>query len=138
MTAVEWADKYFYLSPESSYQEGPWTTQPVQIVPLNLMGNDDVQEVDLRKSARIGYTKMLLAATGYLIEHKKRNVGIWREDDDRAAKFTTLELDNAIRDCNPWSAILPDIGKKTEKNNAEFKQFIGATLHVRGGHAAGG
>ena len=138
MTAVEWADKYFYLSPESSYQEGPWTTQPVQIVPLNLMGNDDVQEVDLRKSARIGYTKMLLAATGYLIEHKKRNVGIWREDDDRAAKFTTLELDNAIRDCKPWSAILPDIGKKTEKNNAEFKQFIGATLHVRGGHAAGG
>ncbi len=138
MTAVEWADKHFYLSPESSYQEGPWTTQPVQVVPLNLMGNDDVQEVDLRKSARIGYTKMLLAATGYLIEHKKRNVGIWREDAEKAARFTTLELDNAIRDCKPLAAILPDLGKKTEKNNAEFKQFIGASLHIRGGHAAGG
>ena len=138
MTGVEWADKYFYLSPESSYQEGPWTTQPVQIVPLNLMCNDDVEEVDLRKSARIGYTKMLLAATLFLAAHKKRNVGIWREDDGRAEGFVNLELDNAIRDCKPVAAIFPDLGKKTEHNNKEYKQLIGSAIHVRGGHAAGG
>lgn len=138
MSAVEWCDEHFYLSAESSYQEGPWTTQPVQVVPLNLMGNDDVEEVDLRKSARIGYTKMLIGATLYLAEHKKRNVGIWREDDDKAAKFTTLELDTAMRDCKPVAAVFPDLGKKSEKNNSDFKQLIGATIHIRGGHAAGG
>lgn len=138
MTAVEWADKHFYLSPESSYVEGPWTTQPVQVVPLNLMGNDDVRVFSWRKSARIGYTKMLSAAVLYLGEHKKRNIGIWREDDGAAAEFVNLELDPAIRDCKPVAKIFPDIGKKSEKNKVDEKHLTGFSIHIRGGQAAGG
>ncbi|MDN6323512.1 MAG: phage terminase large subunit family protein, partial [Halomonas sp.] len=40
MTAVEWADSNFYLSSESSYHEGRWTTLPFQVAMLNAMGND--------------------------------------------------------------------------------------------------
>ena len=138
MTAVEWADKHFYLSPESSYVEGPWTTQPVQVVPLNLMGNDDVTEFSMRKSARIGYTKMLTAAVLYLGEHKKRNIGIWREDDGAAAEYVNLELDPAMRDCKPVAKIFPDIHKKSEKNKVDEKHLIGFSIHIRGGQAAGG
>src|SRR5450830_764326 len=74
LTAVEWANKHFYLSSESSYQEGRWTTAPFQIAILNAMGNDLIAVVNVLKSARVGYTKMLVANKGYKIQHKKRNV----------------------------------------------------------------
>lgn len=137
-TAVEWADKNFYLSAESSYTEGQWTTHAVQRAILNAMGNDDIREVDFRKSARIGYTKMLLAATLYMAEHKKRNIGIWREDDDAAAEFVNLELDPAMRDCPAIVDIFPDVGKKSSKNKVDEKFLLGCSMHIRGGQAAGG
>jgi len=33
LTGTEWANKYFYLSPESSGIEGKWETLPYQIGP---------------------------------------------------------------------------------------------------------
>ncbi|MCY1455292.1 Phage terminase large subunit [compost metagenome] len=74
LTAVEWADKHFYLSAESSYNEGRWVTAPVQRAILNAMGNDLILTVNFIKSARIGYTKLLMANVGYKIQHKRRNV----------------------------------------------------------------
>ncbi len=77
MTAVEWAedpDDGFYMSAESSYNEGKWKTAPFQVAILNAMGNDLIRVVNFVKSARIGYTKMLMANIGYKIQHKRRNV----------------------------------------------------------------
>lgn len=137
-TAVEWADQHFYLSPESSYVEGPWTTQPIQKAPLNMMGNDDIQIYSERKSARIGYTKRLQAAALYLAAHKRRNVGIWREDDSAAADFVNTELDPSIRDCEAIKEIFPDWRKKSENNKVDYKKMLGCSIHIKGGQAAGG
>ncbi|EOG2982359.1 phage terminase large subunit family protein, partial [Salmonella enterica] len=60
MTAVEWADKYYYLPKESSYGSGEWKTLPFQVAIMNSMGCDRIRTVNLIKSARVGYTKMLL------------------------------------------------------------------------------
>ncbi len=43
MTAVEWADQYYYLPKESSYGDGEWKTLPFQIAIMNSMGNDQVR-----------------------------------------------------------------------------------------------
>lgn len=67
MTAVEWADQYYYLPKESSYGDGEWKTLPFQIAIMNSMGNDQVRTVNLIKSARVGYTKMLLGVSGILL-----------------------------------------------------------------------
>lgn len=67
MTAVEWADQYYYLPKESSYGDGEWKTLPFQIAIMNSMGNDQVRTVNLIKSARVGYTKMLLGGAGILL-----------------------------------------------------------------------
>ncbi|MGV8671274.1 phage terminase large subunit family protein, partial [Pseudomonas aeruginosa] len=84
MTAVEWADKHFYMSAESSYNEGRWKTAPFQVAILNAMGNDLIRVVNFVKSARIGYTKLLLANIGYKIQHKRRNVMMWSPTDPDA------------------------------------------------------
>ncbi|BED22380.1 hypothetical protein VEE46_21480 [Escherichia coli] len=59
-TAVEWADANYYLPKESAYQEGRWETLPFQRAIMNAMGSDYIREVNVVKSARVGYSKMLL------------------------------------------------------------------------------
>ncbi|ARV31103.1 tail fiber protein [Escherichia coli] len=55
-TAVEWADANYYLPKESAYQEGRWETLPFQRAIMNAMGSDYIREVNVVKSARVGYT----------------------------------------------------------------------------------
>ena len=73
-TAAEWMDEEYYLSVEGSYQEGRWKSLPFQVAIINAMANDDIREVNFVKSARVGYTKMLVANIAYKIEHKKRGI----------------------------------------------------------------
>ncbi|SQL57352.1 terminase small subunit [Escherichia coli] len=80
-TAVEWADANYYLPKESAYQEGRWETLPFQRAIMNAMGSDYIREVNVVKSARVGYSKMLLGVYAYFIEHKQRNTLIWLERD---------------------------------------------------------
>ena len=55
-TAVEWADANYYLPKESAYQEGRWETLPFQRAIMNAMGSAYIREVNVVKSARVGYT----------------------------------------------------------------------------------
>lgn len=132
----EWAINHFWLSGESSAIEGPWRPSPPQVELLRLMTNDDVRILDVLKCARIGYTKMLLAAGGYFIEHKKRSGAIYQPTDSDAKEFSKGEVDPAIRDCRALAAALKGDAEKRGRNNTqELKQFLGAMLYIRGGHS---
>ena len=98
LTAVEWADTHFYLSSESSYQQGRWVTAAFQVAILNAMGNDLIRVFNLHKSARVGYTKMLMANIGYKIQHKKRNVLSYCPTDPDADELMKRHVDTMIRD----------------------------------------
>ena len=93
LTGVQWADKHFRLPEGSSQIAGQWTTQPVQVVMLNLMTNDRCREFGIQKSARLGYTKVLVAAMLYMAEHKKRSSVVFQPIDDEADGFVVDEVD---------------------------------------------
>jgi phage terminase large subunit GpA-like protein len=132
----EWAAEHFYLSTESSYVRQRWEAYPYQNDILDCMGNDDIEEVKFRKSARVGYTKMLLAAIGYFAEHKHRNQAVWQPTDEDSDEFVKTELDPMIRDVPAMRAIFPSFGKKHRDNTLRQRMFRGSTLHLRGGKAA--
>lgn len=137
MTAVEWADSNFYLSSESSYHEGRWTTLPFQVAMLNAMGNDEIRTVNIMKSARLGYTKMLLAAAGYLLEHKKRNILTFSPTDTDAESFMKTHLETMIRDVPVVLDLAPWHGRKHRDNTMHAKRFAnGKQVFVHGGKAA--
>ena len=137
MTAVEHADKYFYMSAESSYIEGDWKTAPYQIAILNAMGNDDIEEVNFQKSARVGYTKLVVACMSYFVEHKKRNVMAWFPDDGSRDVFSKTHIDPAIRDIPVLKNLFPWFDKKHKKNTIDAKVFSNQKqLMLRGGKAA--
>jgi terminase, large subunit len=134
LTGTEWADKYFYLSPESSGIEGRWKTLPYQIGPLNWMCDDDIEEFNWMKSARVGYTKCLLISIGYGIEHKKRNIALWQPTDGDAKDFMSDEVETMLRDVPQLGKLLRvPPGVKSKFSTIDKKTFHGAILDIKGG-----
>lgn len=115
-TAVEWADANYYLPKESAYQEGRWETLPFQRAIMNAMGSDYIREVNVVKSARVGYSKMLLGVYAYFIEHKQRNTLIWLPTDGDAENFMKTHVEPTIRDIPSLLALAPWYGKKHRDN----------------------
>ncbi|CAD5571950.1 terminase large subunit of prophage CP-933O [Escherichia coli] len=105
MTAVEWADQNYYLPKESSYGDGEWKTLPFQIAIMNSMGNDQIRTVNLIKSARVGYTKMLLGVVGYFIEHKSRNSLLFQPTDSAAEDFMKSHVVASSRYPKHWLTV---------------------------------
>src|SRR5690606_26865149 len=135
-TLEAWARANFYLSAESSYVEQTWTPWPFQRALLAVISNDDVAEVSVKKSARVGYTKILLAAIGYNAEHRRRNQCMWQPTDDDAEDFVKSELDPMLRDVACMRAVFPAYLARHKDNTLQQKKFIGSILRVRGGKAA--
>lgn len=133
MRCSEWADEYFYLSPESSAIQGRFDPWPYQTAVLDCMGNDEIRRVNVIKCARVGYTKCLAAATGYFHHHKKRNVVIYLPTDDEAAEFSKDTIDPMLRDVPELAAILTTTAGTAKENTLGTKNFLGSMLHVKGG-----
>ena len=134
---LEWAETNFYLSKESSYVEGMFEALEWQRAILNVISNDDVRIVDWIKSARVGASKIELAAAFYFLEHRQRNVLFYHPNDEEAKEFSKGDIDPALRDCRVMHGIFPHLGKQNSKNTEKYKEFLGATLRNRGGRAAG-
>lgn len=132
----EWAAENFYLSAESSYLEQSWVAYPYQVAIMDAISNDAVEEVVLRKSARVGYTKILLAAIAYFAEHRHRNQALWQPTDEDSDEFVKTELEPMIRDVPAMQRAFPDFQARNKANTLRQKSFIGCMLHLRGGKAA--
>jgi phage terminase large subunit GpA-like protein len=132
----QWAEQHFYLSAESSYVEQRWIAYPYQRAIMDCISNDDVEEVVFRKSARVGYTKMALAAIAYFVEHKRRNQAVWQPTDEDSDEFVKTELEPMLRDVPAMQLVFPSFMHKHKHNTLRQKIFLGAMLHMRGGKAA--
>ncbi|MFC5551768.1 phage terminase large subunit family protein [Massilia aerilata] len=136
VTLEEWAREHFYLSKESSYVEQSWVPWPFQRAILACISNDDIREIDFKKSARVGYTKILLAAVGYFAEHKRRNQALWQPTDGDSDEFVKTELDTMLRDVKVMRKAMPAHVSRHKDNTLAQKKFLGCLLHTRGGTAA--
>ena len=103
---------------------------------MDCMSNDDVRNVTVRKSARVGYTKMIVAALGYFAEHKRRNQLVFQPVDQDADDFVKDEVDPMLRDVPAVRNVFPHFGMKSKNNTLSKKVFNGSTLDIRGGKAA--
>jgi phage terminase large subunit GpA-like protein len=132
----QWAAEHFYLSAESSYVEQHWAPYPYQPAIMDCMSHDEIEEVDVEKSARVGYTKMLLAAIAYFAEHRRRNQAVWQPTDEDSDEFVKTELEPMIRDVPAIGRVFPEFLAKHRHNTLRQKIFLGSMLHLRGGKAA--
>ncbi|MCV6671999.1 phage terminase large subunit family protein [Salmonella enterica subsp. enterica serovar Typhimurium] len=137
LTTVQWADEYYYLPKESSYTPGKWETLPFQVAIMNAMGYELIRVVNLIKSARVGYTKMLLGVEGYFIEHKSRNSLLFQPTDSSAEDFMKSHVEPTIRDVPVLLGLAPWFGRKHRDNTLTLKRFSsGVGFWCLGGAAA--
>lgn len=132
----EWAARHYYLSAESSQKAERWAPWPFQTAIMDAMSNDAIEEVDVMKSARVGYTKMLLACLAYDAHHRRRNQALWQPTDDDATSFVKTELEPMLRDVTCMRDVFPTFLARHKDNTLQIKRFLGSVLHVLGGKAA--
>ena len=132
MTLSQWASKHFFLSPESSHKQGQWQAYPFQTAWMDWFSSDDIEEVTLRKSKRVGYTKTLVAFIAYNAAHRRRKQALWQPTDDDRDSFVKSEIDPMLRDVAALRPVLYGVKESTLK----LKQFLGSVLHTLGGKAA--
>jgi phage terminase large subunit GpA-like protein len=127
-----WAEQEFHLSAEASHQQGRWKAFPFQPGWMDAFSNDDIEEVDVRKSKRVGYTKTLVAFIAYNIAHRKRKQALWQPTDDDRDSFVKSEVDPMLRDVK---AVQP-YKLPGKEDTLKLKSFLGSVLHTLGGKAA--
>jgi phage terminase large subunit GpA-like protein len=89
------------------------------------------------KSARVGYTKCLLAMIGYTAQHNRRNQAVWQPTDDDSDDFCKTEVETMLRDVRIMREVFPEAVAKSKANSLQQKTFLGSLLKLRGGKAAG-
>lgn len=135
----KWADKNFYLSEESSTDQGPWRTLAYQVAMMDCIGDDRIQTCTFQKSARIGYTKFLVAAIGYFAVHLRRKILMVQPTQDDARGFSRDEVTPAIRDCQVLRDVFIDTDHERSPSNTTLrKTYPGGALDIIGAHSPRG
>jgi phage terminase large subunit GpA-like protein len=137
LSLPRWAHRHFYLSAESSQSEEEWRAWPFQIGLLYAMGDDNVKEFTFFKSARLGYTKCLLADIAWTAQHQRRNQCIWQPTDKDSDDFCKTDLEPMLRDVRIMRTVFPRVLEKSKINTLQQKKFMGSLCKLRGGTAAG-
>lgn len=127
-----WAAQHFRLSAESSHTQGQWEAYPFQRGWMDAFSNDAIEEVTVRKSKRVGYTKTLVAFIAYNAVHRRRKQAVWQPTDDDRDSFVKSEIDPMIRDVEALRPVL----LSDKDDTLKLKQFMGSVLHTLGGKAA--
>ncbi|WP_421885171.1 phage terminase large subunit family protein [Methylibium sp.] len=134
MRLSDWAREHFILAGESSHQRGGWEPWPFQVGIMDFMSDDDIEELDVFKAKRIGYTKMLTASIGFDAAWRRRNQAVWQPTDDDRDSFVKTEVDPMI-DGVPAVQQARRMTRGAE-DTIRYKQFRDSVLHLLGGKAA--
>lgn len=133
-TLSEWAAQHFILAGESSHQKGGWVGWPFQQGILDFMSDDRIEELAVKKSKRVGYTKMITAFVAYNIAHRRRKQALWQPTDDDRDSYVKSEIDPVLDGVSAVRAARRQ-GKGVE-DTIKYKRFRDSVLHLLGGKAA--
>lgn len=132
----DWAHENFKLAGESSHQKGSWESWPFQIGWMDAFSNDDIEEVTVQKSKRVGYTKTVTAFVAYNIAHRRRKQAVWQPTDDDRDSFVKSEIDPVLDGVASVRAARRR-GKSAEAGDTiKLKTFRDSVAHFLGGKAA--
>lgn len=134
----DWAQENFKLAGESSHKKGAWMAWAFQVGILDMMSDDRIEELDVMKSKRVGYTKMVTAYVCYNIAHRRRKQALWQPTDDDRDSYVKSEIDPLL---DPLTGV-PSVnaarkqGKGATQETVKYKPFRDSVLHLLGGKAA--
>lgn len=102
------------------------------------MTDPSIETVILKKSSRIGYTKMLDITIAYYIHNNPRNILIVQPTIEDAQGFSKDEIAPMIRDVPVIQEIASDEKTRDSDNTILRKQFPSSTLYIIGANSPRG
>lgn len=132
VSGTEWANEHYRLASGSSQDEGAWVTLPFQVAILNMMCNRAIRRLAFQKSARIGWSKMLVAAVTCMLHQFKTNTVIYQPTDDDAKGFCIDEIDGAWEEMPIMRRIFPFLFARDQNNTTKKKVGLGWILDILG------
>ena len=134
----EWADKYAYLSPESSADVGQWTCYPYQREIMDALIDPAIETLTWMKSARVGYTKLLNWDTAFHIAQEPCPQLIVQPTVEDAAGYSKDEIAPMLRDMPILEGIVSEPKSRDSSNTVLRKNYPGGILHLVGANSARG
>lgn len=139
LSGSAWADEYAYLSAGSSHESGKWKCLPYQREILDCMCDDSHERVTVRKSARVGYTKLLNHTKAYHIHYKPAAMLHVQPTVEDARGYSKDEIDNMLKDTPCLAGLVGDENKEKDKDNTILKKiFPGGFLAFCGANSPRG
>jgi len=138
LTLSEWADRYAFLSAESSAEGGRWHTLPYQKGIMDAITDPKVEQVTVMKSARVGYSKILNHAIAFHIHQDPCPIMLVQPTIEDAQGYSKEEIAPMLRDTPCLKGLVSESKAKDGANTILQKQFPGGTLSMVGANSPRG
>lgn len=138
LTLSQWAEQHAYLSPESAAEPGKWHSVPYQVGIMDALTDPSVETVVVRKSARVGYTKILNHLIGYSIHQDPAPILVVQPTLDDAEGYSKDELEPMLRDTPVLKGVVSEKKSRDSANTILRKKYRGGTITLVGANAARG
>lgn len=138
LTLSQWADKYAYLSSESSAEAGKWHTIPYQKEIMDAITDPTIEHITVMKSARVGFTKILNHTIAYHIHQDPCSIMVVQPTVEDAEGYSKEEIAPMIRDTPVLQGVVSDAKAKDGTNTILLKTYAGGTLSMVGANSPRG
>jgi phage terminase large subunit GpA-like protein len=124
LSLADWAEKEFRLPERSSAQPGRFRLWKYQRGWLDAIGDPTIPRVTLIKSARVGFSKCLMASIGGDAANNPCSVILLVPTDDDTRRYAVDEIEPSFAE-SPALRSLISRGRLDGRNTLTMKQFAG-------------
>jgi phage terminase large subunit GpA-like protein len=139
LSLSEWADRYAYLSPETSSSPGKFRAFEYQNGIMNAVTDPAVTTITVMKSARVGYTKILDNILGFFIHQDPSPVLMVFPRVEDGEDYSRTEIVPMLRDTPVLAEITGQITAKDPQQRIAKRVFRnGASVSFVGANSPAG
>jgi phage terminase large subunit GpA-like protein len=140
LTVSGWADRYRFLSAESSASPGRFRTEIVEYMrePMDMVGAPGVRVISLMTSAQVAKSTVLENVIGYFMHQDPCPILHVSPTLDSMKMFSKERLAPMIRDCPVLVDIVKDPRSRDSGNTLASKVFPGGHIAMVGSNAPAG
>lgn len=137
MKGSEWADKYYVIS-ETGRKGTSWKCFPYQRFILDAITDPNIRRVTVKKSTRIGYTKIINITVGIHAHMDPADILIVQPTIEDAQGYSKEEIAPLFEDVPVLRGLLGKSRAKDTKNTILHKALKGMTLSLVGANSPRG
>jgi phage terminase large subunit GpA-like protein len=133
-----WSEQRVFLPQGSNAQPGRWRAIPYQTEIMDCANDKGIRVVVVRKSTRVGYTRILTNVIGHHIEDEPCPMMLVQPSIDDAREYSKDELDKMFSDIPELRALVSEMKGRNAENTILRKEYPSGPLYVIGANSPRG